>query len=104
MPPPVRVRAPSPPRNIVIITADQLARRGVGGYGNPHVNTPAIDSLIARGTRFEQAYCPYPLCAPVTRLLLDRPPAPSDRGDRQRQPQPPAGYGDAGRTVQPGRL
>ncbi|WP_392449587.1 sulfatase [Edwardsiella piscicida] len=56
--------AKMPPRNIVIITADQLARRGVGGYGNPQVNTPAIDSLIARGTRFEQAYCPYPLCAP----------------------------------------
>lgn len=51
-------------RNIVIFTADQLAKKGVSAYGNKDVNTPTIDNLITRGVRFENAYCSYPLCAP----------------------------------------
>lgn len=51
-------------KNIVIITADQLAKRAVGGYGNKVVKTPNIDALMAQGVSFENAYCSYPLCAP----------------------------------------
>ena len=51
-------------KNILIITADQLARAAVGGYGNPHARTPAIDSIIAQGTKFSRAYTAYPLCGP----------------------------------------
>ncbi|WP_083652029.1 sulfatase family protein [Photobacterium proteolyticum] len=52
------------PKNILIITADQLSRHAVGGYGNKDVQTPSIDQLIRKGTRFNSAYCAYPLCGP----------------------------------------
>ncbi|MBE2895277.1 sulfatase-like hydrolase/transferase [Pasteurellaceae bacterium HPA106] len=51
-------------KNIVIITADQLAKRAVGAYGNSDVKTPNIDNLIHTGVSFDNGYCSYPLCAP----------------------------------------
>ncbi|MGX9356955.1 choline-sulfatase [Roseobacteraceae bacterium S113] len=50
--------------NIVIVMADQLAPQFTGAYGNPHVQTPHMDALAARGMRFDGAYCNSPLCAP----------------------------------------
>ncbi len=51
-------------KNILIITADQLSRHAVGGYGNKEVQTPSIDSIINKGTKFNAAYTAYPLCGP----------------------------------------
>lgn len=51
-------------KNILLITADQLSRHAVGGYGNKEVKTPSIDSLIKKGTRFNSTYTAYPLCGP----------------------------------------
>ncbi|MEM7536490.1 MAG: choline-sulfatase [Chloroflexota bacterium] len=50
--------------NIVLIMADQLAPQFTGTYGHPLVQTPHMDALAARGTRFDAAYCNSPLCAP----------------------------------------
>ena len=50
--------------NIVVIMADQLAPHFTGAYGHPVARTPHIDALVARGTRFDAAYCNSPLCAP----------------------------------------
>lgn len=50
--------------NIVLIMADQLAPHFTGAYGHPLVKTPNIDALVARGMRFDAAYCNSPLCAP----------------------------------------
>ncbi|MEM1233930.1 MAG: choline-sulfatase, partial [Pseudomonadota bacterium] len=50
--------------NIVLIMADQLAPHWTGTYGHPLVQTPHMDALAARGTRFDAAYCNSPLCAP----------------------------------------
>ena len=50
--------------NIVLIMADQLAPQFTGAYGHPLVQTPHMDALVARGTRFDAAYCNSPLCAP----------------------------------------
>ena len=50
--------------NIVLIMADQLAPQFTGTYGHPLVQTPHMDALAARGTRFDAAYCNAPLCAP----------------------------------------
>ena len=50
--------------NIVLIMADQLAPHFTGTYGHPLVQTPHMDALAARGTRFDAAYCNAPLCAP----------------------------------------
>ena len=50
--------------NIVLIMADQLAPQFTGTYGHSLVQTPHIDALAARGTRFDSAYCNSPLCSP----------------------------------------
>ena len=52
------------PPNILLIMADQLAPQFTGSYGHPLVQTPHMDALAARGTRFDAAYCNSPLCAP----------------------------------------
>ncbi len=52
------------PPNILLIMADQLAPQYMGTYGHPQVQTPNIDAIAARGTRFDAAYCNSPLCAP----------------------------------------
>lgn len=50
--------------NIVLIMADQLTAFALSPYGGTACDTPHINALAARGTLFENAYCPYPLCAP----------------------------------------
>ena len=50
--------------NVVIVMADQLAPQFTTTYGHPLVRTPHLDSLAAKGTRFDSAYCNSPLCAP----------------------------------------
>ena len=60
----------SPQRpNVVILLADDLGYQDVGCYGGP-VKTPAIDSLAARGTRFEQFYSGCAVCSPSRATLL----------------------------------
>ena len=50
--------------NIVLIMSDQHNANVMGCAGNPIVRTPNLDALAGQGTRFTNAYCPYPLCAP----------------------------------------
>ena len=50
--------------NILFIMCDQLRWDFLSCYGHPHLRTPNIDRLAARGVRFTRAYCQAPLCGP----------------------------------------
>jgi choline-sulfatase len=53
------------PANLLVIMADEHSRKALGCYGHPIVQTPNIDALAARGTRFTDAYTPSPICVPA---------------------------------------
>ena len=52
------------PTNVLFINSDQHSPHVLGCYGNPVVKTPYLDALAARGTRFQHATCPTPICVP----------------------------------------
>jgi arylsulfatase A-like enzyme len=52
------------PKNILFIMFDQLRWDYLSCYGHPHLHTPHIDRLAARGVRFDNAYIQSPLCGP----------------------------------------
>ena len=51
-------------RNILFIMCDQLRADYLGCEGHPHLETPHINALAARGVRFSRAYCQSPVCGP----------------------------------------
>jgi arylsulfatase A-like enzyme len=50
--------------NILFILTDQQHHQAISALGNSLLSTPNMDSLVASGTTFEQAYCPNPVCMP----------------------------------------
>lgn len=50
--------------NVVIIMSDQHHRQFMGCGRDPIIQTPALDALAARGTKFNNTYCAFPLCGP----------------------------------------
>ena len=50
------------PKNILFIMFDQLRWDYLGCYGHPHLKTPNIDRLAAKGVRFTRAYIQSPIC------------------------------------------
>lgn len=50
------------PPNIVFFFADDQTTSTLGCYGNPIIQTPNIDALAARGTRFENAFVSQSIC------------------------------------------
>ena len=56
--------------NTVFILTDQHNPFFTGCYGHRLAETPAIDSIAARGTRFQYAYCNSPLCVPSRAALF----------------------------------
>src|SRR5215212_5202740 len=63
-------REPSRPPNVLLITLDTLRADHVGAYGSRAGSTPAIDSIAARGVRFEQAGSAVPLTLPSHATIL----------------------------------
>jgi arylsulfatase A-like enzyme len=50
--------------NLLLFMPDQLRPDCVGAFGNPVVQTPHLDALAARGTRFENAFSQHSVCSP----------------------------------------
>jgi len=48
--------------NIVFFFADDQTTSTIGCYGNDVIKTPNIDTLAARGTRFENAFVSHSIC------------------------------------------
>jgi arylsulfatase A-like enzyme/Tfp pilus assembly protein PilF len=59
-----------PRDNVLLITLDTLRADHVGAYGSRNAKTPAIDSLAARGVRFEHAMSAVPLTLPSHATIL----------------------------------
>ena len=55
--------------NIVVFIADD-AGMDYGCYGNPHIHTPNIDALAAKGVRFENAFITSPQSSPSRTSML----------------------------------
>ncbi|WP_282182130.1 sulfatase-like hydrolase/transferase [Aliiroseovarius marinus] len=53
------------PPNLLVILSDQHQARALSCANHPVVQTPNLDELAARGTRFTNAYTPSPICVPA---------------------------------------
>lgn len=53
------------PANLLVLMSDQHNRLMMGCAGHPDIQTPSLDALAARGTRFPNAYANSPICVPA---------------------------------------
>jgi arylsulfatase A-like enzyme/cytochrome c-type biogenesis protein CcmH/NrfG len=69
-----RRAAPTPPPaerpNVLLLTIDTLRADRVGCYGQASASTPVLDTLAARGVRFETAIVHVPLTGPSHASIL----------------------------------
>lgn len=47
--------------NVLLLMSDDL-NTALSGFGHPQCKTPELDKLAARGVRFENMHCQYPVC------------------------------------------
>ncbi len=47
--------------NVLLLMSDDL-NTALSGFGHPQCQTPNLDELAARGVRFENMHCQYPVC------------------------------------------
>lgn len=55
--------------NLLILISDEHRRDAMGRAGHNIVKTPNLDALAARGTLFDNAYTPSPMCVPTRAAL-----------------------------------
>lgn len=62
--------------NIVFIHTDQQFAGTISAHGCPHVRTPTMDRLAARGISFHESYSADPVCCPArSAWYTGRPPS-----------------------------
>jgi choline-sulfatase len=59
-----------PATNVLLVTIDTLRADHVGCYGDPRAETPVLDGLARRGTRFATAVAHVPLTTPSHASIL----------------------------------
>lgn len=55
--------------NVLFLISDEHNAAMTGCFGHTMVQTPSIDALAQRGTRFTSAYTPSPICVPARASL-----------------------------------
>jgi arylsulfatase A-like enzyme len=58
------------PENVVVIIIDSLRPDFVGAYGAPRIQTPNLDSLFAKGLRFNRAFPEAMVTVPARRSIF----------------------------------
>jgi choline-sulfatase len=53
------------PANLLVLMSDEHNPKFLGSAGHPFIETPHLDALAARGTRFTSAYTTCPICVPA---------------------------------------
>jgi len=56
--------------NVLVLMGDEHPVFMTGCYGHRSAKTPALDRLASRGTVFDAAYCPSPICAPSRAAMM----------------------------------
>ena len=56
--------------NILWFCTDQQRFDTIHALGNPHINTPNLDRLVAEGVAFTHAFCQSPICTPSRASFL----------------------------------
>jgi choline-sulfatase len=74
--------------NVLFIISDQHRRGNAGCYGNSLIKTPNLDRFAEDGIRFNQAYCPSPLCGPSRSAIMTGAHCHTCRGLTHTQPLP----------------
>jgi arylsulfatase A-like enzyme len=65
-----KYRDPEMKQNIIFIMADDHGRQAISSYGSKTIETPNIDRLAEKGTRFTNAFANNSICAPSRASLL----------------------------------
>jgi choline-sulfatase len=58
-------RSAADPKNLLVLMSDEHNPRALGAAGHALAQTPNLDRLAARGTRFTSAYTTSPICVPA---------------------------------------